>query len=97
MAAAEPGPIRPQPLERGRRMGPRFREDDRGIGTRIKSLVRCVNTIALGRSVRIAIRVGVTQQTLNLLEDRTPHPAPEPVIGPAKGRTRWAPTLPFSG
>ena len=28
---------------------------------------------------------------------RDPHPAPEPVIGPAKGRTRWTPPSPFQG
>jgi cobyrinic acid a,c-diamide synthase len=28
---------------------------------------------------------------------RDPHPAPEPVIGPANGRTRWAPPSPFQG
>jgi hypothetical protein len=28
---------------------------------------------------------------------RDPHPAPEPVIGPAKGRIRWAPPSPFQG
>jgi hypothetical protein len=26
-----------------------------------------------------------------------PHPAPEPVIGPAERRTRWAPPSPFQG